>query len=255
MNTIIPSPSDPSLAAETPALLDALFFLGLYILQMNPSIAPSSDEEFNTALQRLSLLSANLSIPSQRFQAHQLTSTLLHLHPSDEAKLAYIRDTLEHCPYESLKGSAIGWLKTEILSANTVDKPAEKGNGLFSSPALLQLLASCLWPAITPSAYMEEEYVLLQNNLVFYLAVLNLVFLLLHNATIAENLGIREFTKQIMTQFVGPLMEKAKGFDAAFLSGDLEVEDEEVRDARAAEMRLLLMNCAQVVDKVSAGGS
>ena len=256
VNILIPSPSDPSLAAEPFALLDALFFLGLYILHINPSIAPSSDEEFNIALQRLSLLSANLPSPSQRYQAHQLASTLLHLHPSNEVKLAYIRDTLEHCPYESLKGSAIGWLKTEILSANAVTKTAEKGaRDLFSSPALLQLLAPWLWPAVTPSSHTEEEYLRLQNNMAFFLAALNLLFLLLHNPTIAENLEVAEFTKQIMTQFVGPLMVKAKAFEAAFLSGEFGEEYEGIRDARVGEMRLLMMNCAQVLDKLSTKGS
>ena len=252
LNALIATPSHLSLGTETPAYLDALFFLGLYIFQTNSLITPSNDEEFNTALQRLSLLSAKISSPSQRYQAHQLASSLLHLHPSDDVKLAYIRDTLEHCPYETLKGSAVEWLKTEILSANA--SANESKSRLFSSPALLHLLAPWLWSDITLSNHTMDDYVIFQNLQSFYLAILNLLYLLLSSKILANNLGIYEFTKQIMAQFIAPLMEEARSFEAAFISGDLgEDESEEVRDARVAEMRLLMMNCAQVGDKIAAG--
>ena len=253
LNALISSPSNPSLGTENPAFLDALFFLGLYIVHTNPSIAPSSDEEFNTALQRLSLLSAKIPSPSQRYQAHQLASSLLHLHPSSNVKLAYIRDTLEHCPYESLKGSAVEWLKTELLSTNTANSGVGEGQGgLFSSPALFHLLTPWLWSNITLSDHTIDDYLAFQNVQVFYLAILNLLYLILSNKLIADNLGIYDFTNQIMTQFVGPLMEEARSFEAGFMSGELgEDEDGEVRDARVAEMHLLMMNCAQVGDKMA----
>ncbi|KAL8957457.1 MAG: hypothetical protein Q9183_006054, partial [Haloplaca sp. 2 TL-2023] len=108
-----------SIGTEAPALIDSLLFLGLHILDTKGfGRPPQEDMVFTDTLRHLSLLSANTPSPTLRYHAHILTSRLLHAHPEGNVRLAFIKDTLEHCPYENLKGSAVGWLKEEIRIAN-----------------------------------------------------------------------------------------------------------------------------------------
>ena len=261
INATLESPSAPGFGTESPAILDSLFFLGLYTLHTDPSISPSSDQEFNDALQRLSLLSAQLPSPSQRYQAHQLASTLLHLHPSNEVKLSYIKDTLEHCPYENLKASAVGWVKDEILSANMPsDEPGGDGQGgIFASPALLDTIGEWLWgdrvgvPMYSPHEPREQrlsEFSTLQSMQTFYLGVLNLLFLLLSNETLYKNLGMADLLNDIKSDFIESLLETATGFEKAFQSGGVSGGEESNMGGEFSDLSLLVMNCQQILDKI-----
>ena len=253
INSFISDPAIGGIGTESEALLDALFFVGFYTLRTCPHINPTNDEAFNNALQRLSMLSAKLPSPTLRYHAHQLTSMLLHLHPSEDVRLAYIKDTLEHCPYENLKGSAVGWLKEEILAANTGKKPDDEDVSrisLLATPAVMEVLEQYLWPEVQASVYTEEDYTAFRSLQVFYLAILNLLYLLVSNTIIANNLQMSRFIPNVVATFLSPLMEKARHFEAGLLSGNLDYGDQEELDARVAEMRLLMMNVGQVMEKI-----
>ena len=90
----------------------------LWPLERDSIGEPSSDEQFNEYLQLTALLSANCPSPNLRGHAHFVTSTILRSHPDENVRLAFIRDTLESCPFESLKVSAVGWIKGETIEAN-----------------------------------------------------------------------------------------------------------------------------------------
>ncbi|KAL9627906.1 MAG: hypothetical protein Q9164_007452 [Protoblastenia rupestris] len=253
VNSFISDPAIGAIGTESEALLDALFFVGFYTLRTRPQINPANGEAFSNALQRLSMLSAKLPSPTLRYHAHQLTSMLLHLHPSEDVRLAYIKDTLEHCPYENLKGSAVGWLKEEILAANTGKKPDDEDVSrvsLFATSAVMEVLGQYLWPEVRASVYTEEDYTAFQSLQVFYLAILNLLYLLVANTIIADKLQTSRFIPNIVATFLSPLMEKARHFEAGLLSGNLNYGDQEEVDARVAEMRLLMMNVGQVMEKI-----
>ena len=228
-------------------------------MNLDPNISPTSDTAFTDTLQRLSLLSAQIPSPSQRYQAHRLASSLLHLHSSSEVKLAYIKDTLEHCPYDNLKGSAVGWIKDEILAAN--DQSGENESGIFASADLFDILGDWLWgdrvgvPMYTAGQSLNDqsdEFAQLQNLAPFYLGVLNLLFLLLSNKALYERYGMAELVGTIKNEFLDPLLAASKGFEKALGgpdSGDDE-EEERIRKARVAEMQLLAMNVTQVVGAI-----
>jgi len=244
VNALINSPTSGTLGAEPPAYLDSLFFLGFFILNPLTAISSLDDESFNNSLQRLSMLSANTQYPTLRYHAHQLASRMLHLHPSADVRLAFIRDTLEHCPYENLKASAVGWLKDEILSAN--NDPKEKKT-IFASPALLQILAPSLFPPLAVQANTSENFRAFQMTQVFYLAVLNLLYLLTTSTTISTRLDIGGVMSDCTAQFLSPLLDTSRVFESALLAGELG-EDEEGVDHGVAEMKLLQMNVGQVLD-------
>lgn len=103
---------------EPEALLDTILAQALIAIEKNNIGEPKDDESFAQYLQTLSLISANTPSPNLRGHAHYLTTTVLRSHPHDLVRLTFIRDTLEHCPYENLKASAVSWLKGETLEAN-----------------------------------------------------------------------------------------------------------------------------------------
>lgn len=209
-------------------------------------------------------MSAQLPDPTLRYQAHHLASTLLSLHSSDEVKLAYIKDTLEHCPFDNLKGSAVGWLKDRILATNAPTEEDSASGSVFASSDLLDNVGEWLWgdrvgvPMYSPqisNEKAEEDFSNLQKILSFYLAVLNLLYLLLSNKSIFTNLNVREIIGGVKSDFLEPLSQAAKGYEGALKSGTINGKDEqEIRDAQVVEMQLLMMNCQQVIDVIDAGG-
>ena len=194
--------SAPSSAGSEPAcLIDAVLFLGTYVLSTSSVGTPETDETFNGTLQRLSLLSANTPVPSLRYHAHILTAEILHSHPKEELRLAYIKDTLEHCPYENLKASAVGWLKTELLAADkaTPSSKYNKGEGkepsLFATPVAISTLSQDLFatPTVPEDLFPEDTLAMFSNHQPFWMAVLNLVYLILSSPSLSRNLNIEDF--------------------------------------------------------------
>jgi hypothetical protein len=82
---------------------------------------------------------------------------------------------LEHCPFDNLKGSAVGWLKEEFISAHS-----RKSVNLFSSTVALAAAQPYLFPDMSSLSDATELQIWedLQTSFPFHMAVLNfLVFL------------------------------------------------------------------------------
>jgi hypothetical protein len=161
---------------EETGVIDAILALGLWLYSADKFVAgPLEDEDFLQLVQTLSLISANCPDPTLRYHAHLLTSELLHAHPGHRVRLTFISDTLEHCPYESLRASAVGWLKEEIITA-----AERKSNNVFSSTAALSAVQPYLFPyeftltAEKPTEAWEE----LKTAFPFHMAVLNFIYFL-----------------------------------------------------------------------------
>lgn len=99
--------------SEPEALIDACIALGLLALEDDNIGLPTSDTQFKEYLQVVSLLASNCPSSNLRGYAHYLVTTMLRSHPDDKVRYSFIRDTLEHCPYENLKTAAVGWLKVK----------------------------------------------------------------------------------------------------------------------------------------------
>ena len=204
LDTFIAEPESSGIGSEPVPLIDSIIFLGTFILNKQTLSLPLDDAQFNNILQRLSLLSAHTSSPELRYHAHLLTSKILHSHPSDHVRLAFVKDTLEHCPYESLKASTVGWLKTEILAAD--DHSAES---IFKTPEALTTVAPLIFSHAQLSSLMDQTDLPVSEkisnfgaNTPFYLATLNLYYLLLSSSMLFERLEIRRLTEEYGRQFV-----------------------------------------------------
>ena len=102
-----------TVGSKEEGIIDAILSVGLWLERSKKVFSrPLEDEDFLRHLQTLSLLSANHSSPTTRYIAHSLTPSILHAHPKNNSRLTFITDTLENCPYEGLKASAVAWLDT-----------------------------------------------------------------------------------------------------------------------------------------------
>ena len=219
-----------SIGTEPDATIDAVLCLGLAAYDEDLVGQRQSDEDFNQYLQRLSLISANTPSPSLRYHAHVLTSSVLHSHPSDLVRLTFIRDTLEHCPYENLKASAVGWLKDEILAAVNHPNERTKSPSVFATPVAIDTTAPYIFPDLSETLrqpLIPESWAVLKLNFSFYLATLNLYYLLLSSQHIREALNIvnRHKKHHVSPRFLTPLHEVAKQDLAAPQSSSLAAGD------------------------------
>lgn len=165
-----------TIGSEEEATVDSILAIGLWLEKSNKFVSgPLEDEDFLQQLQTLSLLSANSPSPTLRYHAHLLTSSILHAHPVDRIRLTFISDTLENCPFDTLKGSAVGWLKEEFITAHN-----RKSENAFSSTVALAAAQPYLFPDMSAlnQATEIEIWEELQRSFPFHMAVLNfLVFI------------------------------------------------------------------------------
>jgi hypothetical protein len=164
----------PNIGSEESGIIDALLAIGLWLEHTNQFVAgPLEDEEFLQHLQTLSLLSANNPSSTLRYAAHMLTSSILHAHPTDRLRLTFISDTLEHCPYEALKASAVSWLKEEIITARE-----RKTDNVFSTTVALGAAQPYLFPDISTLAEASDEELIqeLGQTFPFHMAVVNFLY-------------------------------------------------------------------------------
>ncbi|KAH8805780.1 YAP-binding/ALF4/Glomulin [Xylogone sp. PMI_703] len=223
----------PTTGSEPAGIIDAVAAIGLWLEHNNKFVSgPLEDDDFLQHLQSLSLLSANSTLPTLRYACHVLTSSILHAHPDDRVRLAFITDTLEHCPYETLKESAIGWLKDELITAQT-----RKSDNVFSSSAAITAVVPYLFPE-TPSIEEHSTDELIQELMQGYplhMGILNFLYFL--SGKVYSDLVPSGLIQTSKEAYVLPLQEVLKK-----CLQDLEQEtptEESSDDVGHAEMRLL----------------
>lgn len=231
---------------EPEALLDIILAIGLIALENNNVGEPQDDESFAQYLQTVSLISANTPSPSLRGHANYLTTTILRSHPHDLVRLTFIRDTLEYCPYENLKASAVSWLKGETLEANSpqADTDDDVQTSIFATPVALQTVAPFLWPNLSShyasvSVEVSDSWMQFRQELGFYVAALNFYYLLLQAKHLHEPLGVKSLD---ITQYTEPLKEVAARFQKELdEGGELQavVEEGDAREQALADVGLL----------------
>jgi hypothetical protein len=190
-----------NIGTEEASVIDSILAIGLWLEKCDKFVSgPLEDEDFLQYLQTLSLISANSPSPTLRYGAHVLLSNILHAHPADRTRLTFIIDTLENCPYETLKASAVGWLKKELITAQE-----RKSENLFSSTVALASAQPYLFPDMSALAQAtdSEAWEELRQTFVFHMAVLNfLYFLSGEGYTHMVPSGMRTVAEEI---YLGPL--------------------------------------------------
>lgn len=244
------------IGTEPQAVLDAVLALAILAVEADQIGEPINNEQFNQYLQYVSLISSNSPSPNLRYHAFYLTSTVLRSNPSDEERLGFIRDTLEHCPFENLKVGAISWIKGETIEANPptpMSGPeshahgSNKNSSIFATSVALDTLAPHLFPDLThdlSSANLTDSWLFFEQNLHFYLASLNFYYLLLSAPHLHENLAIGSLhsNNDIAGSFLQPLrIASARFTEEGKEGGQLYATWQEAgdNDGRLAELQLL----------------
>ena len=222
------------IGSEEPGVIDAVLAIGLWLENTNKFVSgPLEDEDYLQHLQFLSLLSANTPLPSLRYAAHVLTSSILHAHPVDRVRLTFITDTLEHCPYEGLKASAVSWLKEEIITAHE-----RKSENIFASTAALGVAQPYLFPSTSAldEATDEELVQELTQSFSFHMAVVNFLYFIggKQYSPIVPS-GMMGIVEEI---YLGPLRTAEEKAVSSLGSGTLNTASGDVGDVKV-ELQLL----------------
>jgi len=219
---------------EDPGIVDSILAIGLYLESTNAFVSgPLSDTTYLQHLQTISLLSAQNPSPTLRYAAHTLTSSLLHAHPTDRLRLTFITDTLENCPFETLKASAVSWLKEELIIAHK-----RKSDNAFSSTIALAAAQPYLFPdtSALDSASDAEAIQELAQVFPFHIAVVNFLYFIT-NANFAHIVppGMTAVVEEI---YLGPLKKAQIQASTALENG---AETELGRDKEAVQRELQLL--------------
>lgn len=255
-----------TIGTEPEAVLDAVLALAILAVEEDHVGEPADSEQFSQYLQYLSLISSNSPSPSIRYHTFYLTTTILRSNPSDTERLAFIKDTLEHCPFDNLKVAAISWVKGETIEANpptpiSSHESQHQGDfkdetSVFSTPVALDSLAPYLFPDLThdlTTKSITESWLVFQQSLHFYLASLNFYYLLLSAQHLHEPLAIGDLhsNNDVAGSFLQPLRVASARFKDGKANGELTSvwEDTGDNDAHMVELGLLDVT----LEKVTAG--
>jgi len=239
--------------SEPPSTIDAALALALLAVVNNRVGTTETDEAFTSYLQVTSLLSANTPSPELRYVAHYITSTLLHSNPSDHIRLTFIRDTLEHCPYENLKASAAEWFKTEIMrTISQMPASSETTSNIFATSSALEAISEWMFPDQRHTAYEESEaemWMTFNANLSFNLAALNLYLFLFMSPILRDRLGMMKFHEQhnVSKNHLLPFRDMIKQISTSISSGPMSRNMDE-QDIAVAQLDVALME--NVLDRV-----
>lgn len=273
LQNYITSSSDmgATIGTEPEAVLDAVLALAILAVEDDRVGEPADNDQFSQYLQYLSLISSNSPSPSLRYHAFYLASTMLRSNPSDVERLAFIKDTLEHCPFDNLKVAAISWVKGETIEANPPTPiPAREAqtqgsvqegkddSSVFATPVALDSLAPFLFPDLThdlTASSLAESWLTFQQSLHFYLASLNFYYLLLSAQHLHEPLAIGDLhsNNDVGGSFLHPLREASARFKEGKENGELAKVWDETADAEAhmAELGLLDVTLEKVTAAVA----
>ncbi|TGZ79623.1 DUF1760-domain-containing protein [Ascodesmis nigricans] len=206
-----------------PAVIDAILFLGALSLD-NGGLGdvPDEVEPFMMYLQVFAVISTNARSPQARFLGHYHVSRCLRAHPNEAVRLAYIKDTLEHCPFESLKAAIIGILKDEIIHATTPVPLTEESSipstpiSIFGTPLCLQDIFDVLFPDLEQvfggAGNNDKAWERFQDLYARLLATVNLYLFLLLSENVRERLGVidGDFGAKVEQRFLAPLRSWSK---------------------------------------------
>ncbi|KAH0535974.1 hypothetical protein FGG08_007131 [Glutinoglossum americanum] len=254
-----------SIGMESEVIVDTIVGLGLWACHTSIKASQDSgtrhqirdvddeDDQFTQYLQALSLLSAHTQSPTLRYHAHILTSSVLHAHSSDLARLAFIKDTLEYCPFENLKASAVSWFKDETIAANSVSSPTQlsdnsdpdevrKEVSIFSTPVALDTLIPFLFPDLQSalaSPPLPDAWNTFKTGFGFYLAGLNLYYFLLAATYLSQPLDIPTLRVKhdIKRVYIRPLEQALVRFEEDI--EEIEAAEDGGGEAARADLRIL----------------
>lgn len=196
---------------------DALIMLGRVAFESNGLGTLGTGADFNGYLRGLLVLASESSLPNIATQISEYTATILHSHPSSDARFDFILDILKDCPAPECNEAAILWLKDEICVAfnprpsfpqGAIKKHdssvSEEASNVFTHAATLRSTAPFIFAK--PNLGKSND-IAPHTQAKFWLAALNLYYLLCASEILYEALEVHTLCKDfnIESDFVRPL--------------------------------------------------
>ncbi|KAF3939348.1 hypothetical protein ABW19_dt0205449 [Dactylella cylindrospora] len=217
------------------AVVDALVFIGSWIIRRSNKDGdlselgkiPSKDDDFFLYLQKYSALSAQSSEPDLRALCFLHATTILHLNPREDLRLAFVKDTLEHCPFESLKAAIIGYLKDETLAALKEKASNSNKSSIFLSPIIVDTLLLELFPDYEEEflkSPVQDAWVHFNESYSTISATANFYYLLWANDDLRNDLGVMnpQWITEIQRRWVDVIKKSVEKFKKVGKEGGVD---------------------------------
>ncbi|PLN79111.1 DUF1760-domain-containing protein [Aspergillus taichungensis] len=203
-------------------LLDSL--LTLTVFSMQRSIGDIKNEkEFNEFVLTLTACTARQSYGSIR----SIPGAIVHSHPSELVRFKLIRQVLEQERLRTLRDSAIGWLKHEILNAGN----PESQSSVFLNPHYFSVLFPSIFSASAIALNVTTDIVpswidFSQTLAPWIHSALSLYYLLISSPTLRTTLQLEKTYVFFRNRFLEPLKSVCHAFEADLVAngGDGRIE-------------------------------
>ncbi|KAL5355830.1 DUF1760-domain-containing protein [Aspergillus floccosus] len=207
------------------ALLDSLLTLTVFSMQKTIG-TPATEREFQDFILALTACTARQHFSSVR----QIPGTIVHSNPSQTARFKIIRNILEEENYLTVKDSAIGWLKNEILTA-AKESPSSTELSIFLNPHYFSVLFPSLFnPAqllLNVSSDIVASWIKFSQSLAPSIhAALSLYYILVSSADLRSRLQLGKTYLFFRNRFLEPLKTLLHAFQADLTQngGDGKIE-------------------------------
>lgn len=205
------------------ALLDSLLALTVLSLGQDPgettSFAAADETQFQNFVISLTSCTARQSYVTIR----RIPGIIVHKHPSPTARFNIIHRILDDDNLQTLKESAIGWLKEEILSAHQQQQQQQNVEEKSSSSIFLNPKSfSTLFPLLFNPADVTMDVSDILASFTHFVQItspqihssLSLYYILISSNLSREKLQIPKTYQYFRTRFLEPLRAVCHGFVA-----------------------------------------
>ncbi|RAH67680.1 uncharacterized protein BO66DRAFT_403632 [Aspergillus aculeatinus CBS 121060] len=228
-------------------LLDSLLALTVFSMQQ-PIQPPAAEKEFIDFVLSLTACTARQNYSSVR----RIPGTVVQSNPSQIARFKLIRTVLEDDRFQTVKDSAIAWLKDGILEASKAsktDKPSE--SSIFLNPHYFSVLFPSLFNSsallMNVSSDLVASWIKFSQTLTPSIhAALSLYYLIVSSPDLRRQLQLEKTYIYFRNRFLEPLKSLCHAFEA-----DLTVNGGEGKIEAAVGEDLTQIGMARSVGLVS----
>lgn len=228
-------------------LLDSLLALTVFSMQQ-PIQPPAAEKEFIDFVLSLTACTARQNYSSVR----RIPGTVVQSNPSQIARFKLIRTVLEDDRFQTVKDSAIAWLKDGILEvskASKTDVPSE--SSIFLNPHYFSVLFPSLFNSsallMNVSSDLVASWIKFSQTLTPSIhAALSLYYLIVSSPDLRRQLQLEKTYIYFRNRFLEPLKSLCHAFEA-----DLTVNGGEGKIEAAVGEDLTQIGMARSVGLVS----
>ncbi|PYI34021.1 DUF1760-domain-containing protein [Aspergillus indologenus CBS 114.80] len=228
-------------------LLDSLLALAVFSMQQ-PIQPPAAEKEFIDFVLSLTACTARQNYSSVR----RIPGTVVQSNPSQIARFKLIRTVLEDDRFQTVKDSAIAWLKDGILEASKAsetDVPTE--SSIFLNPHYFSVLFPSLFNSsallMNVSSDLVASWIKFSQTLTPSIhAALSLYYLVVSSPNLRRQLQLEKTYVYFRNRFLEPLKSLCHAFEA-----DLKVHGGDGKIEAAVGEDLTQIGMARSVGLVS----